>query len=507
LTHLVVRSSLLALLFFLLLAGLSASGALSPTPRVHAADSNRDGGREVHSTTLTRAARATITWSGAGGDARWSNPTNWEGDVVPGPFDIARFADNAADTTVDADFAGAVAGIVLDEGYASTLRLARALTVNGDVVVVGGTIATGAAPLTILGTANVRDGLLITPADSAMSVNTLDIRTPGVVRVGANGKLNITGDGTPLTGNGTLDAQTNQPNSVEYTGAATSDLMAAGPLAGYRALGLDTVGKDPRTGEFSPPNRPLSFSETGSLTLKSGEGNLTSAVIDTTNGFAYFGTGSPPGIVVKVRLSDFTRVGALTLNAEERFLYSAVIDTANGFAYFGTSDGIVVKVRLSDFTRVGALTLNAGENVLVSAVIDAVNGFAYFGTATSPGIVVKVRLSDFARVGALTLNAGENALVSTVIDTANGFAYFGTDASPGIVVKVRLSDFTRVGALALNTGEKYLASAVIDTANGFAYFGTGTLPWHRGEAEALRLYARRCADPERRRQLSLLRRD
>jgi hypothetical protein len=243
LTHLVVRSSLLALLFFLLLAGLSASGALSPTPRVHAADSNRDGGREVHSTTLTRAARATITWSGAGGDARWSNPTNWEGDVVPGPFDIARFADNAADTTVDADFAGAVAGIVLDEGYASTLRLARALTVNGDVVVVGGTIATGAAPLTILGTANVRDGLLITPADSAMSVNTLDIRTPGVVRVGANGKLNITGDGTPLTGNGTLDAQTNQPNSVEYTGAATSDLMAAGPLAGYRALGLDTVGK------------------------------------------------------------------------------------------------------------------------------------------------------------------------------------------------------------------------------------------------------------------------
>ena len=49
---------------------------------------------------------------------------------------------------------------------------------------------------------------------------------------------------------------------------------------------------------------------------------------------------------MKVRLSDFTRVGALTLQSGEDWLYSAVIDTANGFAYFGTMTwpGIVVKV-------------------------------------------------------------------------------------------------------------------------------------------------------------------
>jgi len=41
-----------------------------------------------------------------------------------------------------------------------------------------------------------------------------------------------------------------------------------------------------------------------------------------------------------------TRVGALTLNTGENTLYSAVIDTANGYAYFGTetAPGIVVKV-------------------------------------------------------------------------------------------------------------------------------------------------------------------
>ena len=136
----------------------------------------------------------------------------------------------------------------------------------------------------------------------------------------------------------------------------------------------------------------------------------------------------------------------------------------NGFAYFGTYTypGVVVKVRLSNLTRVGALTLDWGEHQLFSAVIDQPNGFAYFGTFTDPGIVVKVRLSDFTRVGALTLNIGENQLTSSVVDQPNGFAYFGVNTSPGKVIKVRLSDFTRVGTLILNSGENQPLSAVID---------------------------------------------
>jgi hypothetical protein len=448
--------TIFALLVALVIAA-PASGGSNPIPRVHAADSNRDAGREVHSTTLTRVAvRSTITWSGASGDARWSNPANWEGGVVPGPFDIARFAASARDAIVDAAFGDSVAGIVLENDFAGTLHLARGLIVRGDVV--------------------IANGMLVTPADQALSVNTLDIRSPGIVRMGANGKLNISGDGTPLTGNGTLDVQTNKPNSVEYTGHATSDLTAAPALATYRTLGLDQLGKDPRTGASSPPRRPLSFSESVSLTLHTGEDSILSAVIDTSNGYAYFGTHTSPGIVVKVRLSDFTRVGALTLITGEKWLTSAVIDTTNGFAYFGTmtTPGIVVKVHLSDLTRVGALTLNAGEIWLSSAVIDTSHGFAYFGTNKypSPGIVVKVHLSDLTRVGALTLNTGENSLGSAVIDTPNGFAYFGTYTFPGRVVKVHLSDLTRVAALTLNTGEDILGSAVIDTPNGFAYFGT-----------------------------------
>jgi hypothetical protein len=225
-----------------------------------------------------------------------------------------------------------------------------------------------------------------------------------------------------------------------------------------------------------PSGIPLVKGQTfaGSLTLNPGENGLYTGVADTVNGFAYFGTATNPGIIVKVRLSDFTRVGALTLNSGEANPLSAVIDTANGFAYFGlsTQPAIIVKIRLSDFTRVGALTLSANECCPATAVIDSVSGFAYFGARVGlTGDIVKVRLSDFTRNASLTLNLGEDIPHSAVIDTVNGFAYFGTSTSPGIIVKVRLSDFTRVGALALDPSEADLFSAVIDTANGFAYFG------------------------------------
>ncbi len=53
-----------------------------------------------------------------------------------------------------------------------------------------------------------------------------------------------------------------------------------------------------------------------------------------------------------MRLSDFKGVGSLTLNEGESLQYahgSAVIDTLNGFAYFGTTGtvpGVIVKIRL-----------------------------------------------------------------------------------------------------------------------------------------------------------------
>ncbi len=249
----------------------------------------------------------------------------------------------------------------------------------------------------------------------------------------------------------------------------------------------DPIAGNDTPGSTAYPNGGLRRLD--AVTLNSQENYLTSAVIDTGAGYAYFGTGSwpSPGRVVKVALGAGANspscVGAVTLNSVEDRLYSAVIDPSAGYAYFGTwtSPGRVVKVALgvgaSPPSRVGALTLNAGENLLTSAVIDPSAGYAYFGTYTSPGRVVKIDLSPFSRVGAVTLNAGEDYLLnSAVIDSTAGYAYFGTDTSPGRVVKIDLSTFSRVGAVTLNSAENRLRSAVIDPTAGYAYFGTGTGP-------------------------------
>jgi hypothetical protein len=53
---------------------------------------------------------------------------------------------------------------------------------------------------------------------------------------------------------------------------------------------------------------------------------------------AYFGTNTSPGIVVRVHASGIGLSGntALTLATGENYLRSAVVDPSNGYAYFGT---------------------------------------------------------------------------------------------------------------------------------------------------------------------------
>ncbi len=80
-----------------------------------------------------------------------------------------------------------------------------------------------------------------------------------------------------------------------------------------------------------------------------GENNTSAAAIDLAGGYAYFGTFTTPGAVVRVRLSDFTSAGAIVLNSDEELLQGAVIDSG-GFAYFGTlncCNDYIVKVQVA----------------------------------------------------------------------------------------------------------------------------------------------------------------
>ena len=202
--------------------------------------------------------------------------------------------------------------------------------------------------------------------------------------------------------------------------------------------------------------------------------NLASAVVDSKNGFIYFGTQTNPSLVIKLQESNLALVSSQSLPTSG--LNAAVIDTVGGFAYFGSSatPGTVTKIQLSNFSVASTLTFNPGEGGVASAVIDTKGGFAYFGTNDSPGKVVKVNLSSFTETGSITLLAGQNNLTSAVIDPLQGFAYFGTETSPGTVVQVNLTSFAESQAVTLNVGENNLMAAGIDPANDFAYFGTDT---------------------------------
>ncbi len=206
-------------------------------------------------------------------------------------------------------------------------------------------------------------------------------------------------------------------------------------------------------------------------TLQPGANCLTSAVIDVPGGFAYFGSFCN-GVVVKIRLSDFSVNGTLMVSSQ---IVHGVIDTLHGFAYFNDFANVIFRIRLSDFTNAGFLELPATATPLYTSVIDPSGGFAYFASCcgAKPYNLYKVRLSDFTVVDRVPLN---DPVVSAAIDTSNGFAYFGIGTSPGQVVKVRLSDLKRVGSLQLNPGEDFPDTAVINTASGFAYFGTETTP-------------------------------
>jgi len=446
-----------------------------------------------------------VTWRG-GADRLWSNPANWVPPVTPGLRDVARFDERSTDSVMDAASASLVGAIVLESGFSGVIRLGRDVEVPGSVVIAGGVLdqgpyALGAGffdqtggrfgggdrPLVVSGEVRVRGGLLSTPA-ALMRVRTLDIRRPGVVRMAARGKLEITGDGTPLRGDGLLDTSTNRPTSVEYTGSATTDLTSAAPATALRPSPGTAAPKARFAGARPVLGRgrsPLAFgSAETALSLYPGENQLVSAVLDPAAGMAYFGSTSDmsyptgPGVIVKVRLSDFTRVAAITLNVGEEPGPAAAIDPTGGFAYFGTdaTPGVVVKIRLSDFTRADSLSLGPHEGSLTSAVIDPGGGFAYFTAGTAPGRLIKLRLSDFTRVGALTGAPGENDFNASVIDPSAGILYVGTFTSPGIVVKVRLSDFSRVAGLSLDAGEGYIRCGAIDATAGFAYFGTLTAP-------------------------------
>ncbi len=220
------------------------------------------------------------------------------------------------------------------------------------------------------------------------------------------------------------------------------------------------------------------FAVEDEIVLLAGEDNISAAAISPDGSHAYFATETVPGRIVKVDLEQFERVDAITLRLGENNLRTAHVSPDGQTAWFATDTfpGRIVQVDLENFERTASLSLGEEEGEIRAGLLSQDGTTAYYATGTSPGRIVKVDLENFTRADAITLEEGEDRLLSAVMSPDGTAAYFGTDTDPGLIVKVDLVAFERADVLALEEGQASLASAVMAPDGSAAWFGTATAP-------------------------------
>ena len=165
-------------------------------------------------------------------------------------------------------------------------------------------------------------------------------------------------------------------------------------------------------------------------------------------------------------------------------MYTAVIDPTNGYAYFFGS--YLTKVDIT-----GSLPVQIGTNILTGqfaeGAIDTVAGYAYMPKPNQAGgVIYRYALGEgtnsVSAAGSLTLPQPAWPGMSIVIDNSdpnptNHFAYVmcSGNGSAAQVVKVQLSTFTNVSATTLTNSGSAFAWGQIDTKKGYAYFGSYTI--------------------------------
>ena len=210
---------------------------------------------------------------------------------------------------------------------------------------------------------------------------------------------------------------------------------------------------------------------------------LYAAVIDPTNGYAYFFGNYLSKVDITGNLPVPVGTNIVTGQASE-----AAIDPGAGYAYLPRFGGTLYRFALGAGTNspsaAGSLALPTTGNS--SMVIDdsdpnPANHYGYVSCAGTPATVVKVALATFTVVATLTLNAGENSFAWGQIDKQNGYAYFASYVvytAPAIpqILKIKLTPGAsapiRLGVVNLGATPVPLWTSSIDTLHGYAYYAT-----------------------------------
>jgi hypothetical protein len=261
------------------------------------------------------ASAATRTWDGGCGvDTKWSCAANWSENTVPGKEDTALFSGIATgNSTVDAEFAGAVASVTVAVGYTGSLSLERSLTASisfsqaagsftansqtlstGALRISGGSFTASSSTTSVSGTLrisgsptfNANGGTIEFGGATSASLSCGEVafddisftHTAGTKVVGANCVLPL--DADPFAGSGgSIRLNGTLSGSGTLTTSKTLFLGSTGSLSGFAGLAATnlTVAGEYGFGEYAP------FTVSGSFAVHA-DGEFTAP-----SGLATFG--------------------------------------------------------------------------------------------------------------------------------------------------------------------------------------------------------------------------
>jgi hypothetical protein len=210
-----------------------------------------------------------------------------------------------------------------------------------------------------------------------------------------------------------------------------------------------------------------------------------SGLIDPEGEFAYFGTGTAPGRILKVDLASFEHVGTVTLpfTPEVRlsWLETAAMHPSGEAAYFYAHGGVlttnhVVKIDLTTFDHVATLALPFNHYVAYW-LLDPGGGTGWAGNHDT---LVELDLDSFTTVGdPIALDLDTHVGSAAVMDPAGEFAYLATStfelngpSAPQRVYRIDMTTLTVVDTLVLAPGDGPLHLALMDQEGAWLYLGT-----------------------------------
>ncbi len=181
--------------------------------------------------------------------------------------------------------------------------------------------------------------------------------------------------------------------------------------------------------------------------------------------------------------NNMRREGALTLNessSDTKGFYAAAIDSSNGFAYFGSKDVYKVNIATPLPIQVGYGT-NLGGNQAYCGAMDSSAGCAYFDAGANLYQILANGTNGPTIGGTMIEPFGSSAyLTQLLIDTsdpANHYLYVMTQngETSSTLYKIALNNFPNasaiIGSASTTAQEPPLGHGVIDLTNHCAYYG------------------------------------